>query len=493
MAIKDLREYIERLDKYGELQRIDSEVDWNLEAGAITRRAIELGAPAPWMRRIKGYPEGYSLLGALVSGSKVKGTKPWRRLAIAFEMDPDSSYSELLDEMLRRQQHPLKPVVISDGPCKQNVVMGKDVNLFNFPIPMIHDGDGGRYLSFHVCVAKDPDSDWVNWGMYRIMIQTRTKFGGHLLPQQHMGMIYYGKHEPRGQAMPVNIVLGTEPLLTEVGGLPLPMGINEADIAGGLRREPVELIQAETNNLYVPANAEIVFECEMRPHERMDEGPFGEHHGYMQGPRLPAPVYRVNCITFRNNPIIPFCCAGTPSDESTTSHTLCWMVAALQILRHEKGFDIRDVYCPPEGSADALIVSAKIPYPHFAKQIADSIWGSKFGFLLQRIIVVDEDVDACDMEQVLHAIATRCHPQRGIFTHPYAPGHPVMPASNLHERQYGQSQHLLLDCTLPTNWDLDERPRQGSFQASFPQEIKDKVLSNWTQVYGYEKEDYRVR
>ena len=132
-------------------------------------------------------------------------------------------------------------------------------------------------------------------------------------------------------------------------------------------------------------------------------------------------------------------------------------------------------------------------YPHFAKQIADSIWASKFAFALQRLIVVDDDVDPCDMEQVLHAIATRCHPQRGIFTHPYAPGHPVMPASNLHERQYGQSQHLLLDCTLATNLESGDRPRHGSFQTSFPTEMKEKVLGRWASAYGYEKEDYRVR
>lgn len=493
MAIRDLREYIERLEQYGELQRITAEVDWNLEAGAITRRAIELGAPAPLMTRIKGYPEGYGLLGAPVAGSKVKGNKSWRRMAIALEMDPDCTYWDVVEEVSQRIRHPLKPVFVSDGPCKENIKIGKDVNLFEFPIPMQHDGDGGRYLSFHMIIFKDPDTDWVNWSMYRVMIQTRNKFGGHLLPFQHGGYIYYNKYESRDKPMPFCIVVGGEPLNTVVGALGVPFGVNEVDIAGGLRREPAELIRAETVDLYVPATAEVVFEGEIYPHERWEEGPYAEYHGYMAGPRLPAPVYRVKCITHRTNPIMPFCCTGTPIDDCAAINSIDYPGELMRVMKEERGWPVRRVAVPGGSICNTVVVSVKPPYPNFAKHVADELAATKAGAINPKIIVVDEDVDPSNVEEVFHAMATRLHPGRGIHTTEYAPGHSVAAFYSLRERQFGLGAQAWLDCTWPKDWPSDSIPKETSFGNSYSQDTQDMVLKRWMTHYGYAKEDYRVR
>ena len=494
MAIKDLREYISRLEEYGELQRIEAEVDWNFEAGAITRRANELGAPAPLMSRIKGYPEGYALLGGPVAGSKVKGPKPWRRLAIALEMDPDCSYWEIVEEFKKRIEQPIKPVIVSDGPCKENILLGKEVNLFKFPVPMQHDGDGGRYLSFHCMIFKDPDSDWVNWAMYRAMIQTRNKLGGHILPHSHGGMIYYRKYEARNKPMPFCICIGGEPLNTIIGALSIPVGVNEVDIAGGFRREPVEMIPAETNDLLVPAHAEIILEGEIRPYERWDEGPFGEYHGFMQGPRMPAPVYRINAITYRDNPILPFCCAGTPVDDCAAIMHVSTPAELLRIYRDKLRWPIKAIYTPPSGLFNLLIVSARIPYPGFAIQIAHALQSNRLGFACHKIIVVDEDIDPTNLDEIWQALATRLHPVQGIQTTPYAVGHPILTYLNLRERQYGLGAQAIFDCTRSALGVSDDEDWGGnsSFRQNYPAELQRIILEKWVKEYGYEKQDYRI-
>ena len=159
MPFKDVREFITKLETEGQLQRIEEEVDWNLEAGAMVRWANERGLPAPFFQRIKGYPEGYSILGSPLGTHK--------RMAIAMDMDKNVSQREMIDEYLRRRRRPIKPILVSDGPCKENICVGDEVDLLKFPAPMVHESDGGRYIgTFHVTISKDLDSEWMNWSMY---------------------------------------------------------------------------------------------------------------------------------------------------------------------------------------------------------------------------------------------------------------------------------------------------------------------------------------
>src|SRR3990172_8047951 len=299
----DLRDHIQRLKDVGDLIEVDGEVDWNLEAAAIESMMGRLNGPALLFNRIKGIREGRLLSGHFRGRSILNDH---RRAAIALGMDPDINWQGFRDECVRRFSSPIPPMEVSTGPCKENIVMGEEVNLFAFPFPYIHFGDGGRAGTLQAWIGKDPDIAWTNWGNYRIQFHSRNKLGGLLLPGKHMADMFYLKYEPRGQPMPVCIAIGGDPAITLAGVIPVPRGQNEADYAGALRGEPMELVRAETNELLVPANAEIVIEGEMRPHERVDEGPFGEFIGFMHGPRVPRPVLRVTCITYRNNPIVPF-------------------------------------------------------------------------------------------------------------------------------------------------------------------------------------------
>src|SRR3990172_3399846 len=138
MAFKSHRDYLEALEKNGEVVKIEKEVDWNLEAGAITRRCYEIKERSPLFLNIKDYP-GSSMHGAPIGN--------YRRFAIAMGLDPDSSIRDIGEEYEKRMSSPIKPILVSSGPCKENIMKGDDIDLFKFPAPMVHDGDGGRYLA----------------------------------------------------------------------------------------------------------------------------------------------------------------------------------------------------------------------------------------------------------------------------------------------------------------------------------------------------------
>lgn len=257
MAFKDLREFILKLEETKDIISFEEEVDWNLEAGAIMRKCNEKQGPAQLFKKIKGYPEGYRIMGGLLA--------TYRRLAIAMGMNPDSPYGEILDEYIERSKHPIKPMIVSSGPCKENILMGDDVDLFKFPAPILHNWDGGRFIgTWNVGSCKDHDSDWVNWGIYRLMIHDKSSTGVFIIPTQHIGMIY-AKYEARNEPMEYAAFIGTDPLINLIGACGIPYGMNEMDVIGGLRKEPLQLVKAETVDLMVPAAAEIVLEGVVLP------------------------------------------------------------------------------------------------------------------------------------------------------------------------------------------------------------------------------------
>jgi 4-hydroxy-3-polyprenylbenzoate decarboxylase len=483
MGYRDLREFLSRLDAEGEVQHVTREVDWNLEMGAIIRHAYDLKAPAPLFENVKDYPGGTRVVGGSMAMSR-KPKAPYARLALAFEMDTESPPVEIMEEYLRRKRNPLKPIRVATGPCKENVQVGGEVDLYKFPAPFLHEGDGGRYIgTWHVIITKDPDSGWVNWGIYRLMIHDRYTLGGIFSPQQHMGIHFYQKSEPRNRPLEFAVALGSEPITPLMGGVRLPAGVNEADIVGAVRREPLEVVKCETVDLEVPATAEIVIEGELVPKERREEGPFGEYTGYMGGMRAPRPVYRVKAVTHRTDPILPVCCEGVPITDSHTVTMITKTVELLDDLR-QRGFPIRMVWRPPEASGYVTVISTLVPYPNYPAYLANAVWGTKPGSSARFLIIVEEDVDPTDKDQVLWALATRCHPDRGIFKMPNAPGSALDPFLNPYERKHGLGAQVMFDCTWPKDWPQEAIPIKASFQSLWPKEIQEKVLRHWRD-YGY--------
>ncbi len=483
MAFRDLREYITRLDTEGEIQPIEAEVDWNLEVGAIIRRSYDLRAPAPFFQNIKGYPGGYRILGAPIGLSR-SGTGEYKRIALSLGMDPADSVETIIKGYIRKKKSSIKPVTVSTGPCKENIHLGDEVNLFEFPAPLLHAGDGGRYIgTWHLVVTKDPDSGWVNWGMYRLMIHDRDTLGGIVSPNQNIGL-HHQKYEGRNQPMEFAVAMGTEPVSSLIAATRISPEIDEADIAGGIRGEPLELVRCETVDLEVPASSEIVLEGIILPNERKEEGPFGEYTGYRAGDKAPRPVYHVKAITHRNAPILPVSCMGVPVDDAAVVQPVTKAAEILDELWKAK-FPVKMVYCPPEGVSHLTVVSTKIPYPNYVTQLARAIWGSTgWGRSCWYLIVVEEDIDVTQMEQVIWALSTRCHPYRGIHREPHAPGHPLLPFLDPQEKKNFTGAYVLFDCTWPKGWPKESVPEKASFDVMWPKEIQKKVLDNWNK-YGY--------
>ncbi|MDP2728075.1 MAG: UbiD family decarboxylase, partial [Dehalococcoidia bacterium] len=294
--------------------------------------------------------------------------------------------------------------------------------------------------------------------------------------------IYYPKYEARNLPMEVAIAIGTDPVCALASAMAYNPGENEVDIAGGLAGEPIELVKCETVDLAVPANSEIVIEGEILPYERRDEGPFGEYTGYMVAERAPRPVIHVKAVTHREAPILTCVCPGVPVEED---HSLRPLAAAglLNELR-SRGFPVKMVYIPPEVGSLLYVVSTKVPFPGYAKHLAHAVWGSSEGRYASWLIIVDDDVDITNLSEVIWALTSRCHPDRGIFKVPNSHGHPLLPFSSVYERRNNLAAQVLFDCTWPKDWPPEAVPIKASFDVLWPKEIQERVLENWS-AYGY--------
>lgn len=476
MPFKDIREFIAKCEELGELQRIEEEVDWDMEAGAIARRCCETSAPAPFFQKIKDYPKASRLLGEPLA--------TFKRLAIALDLKPDASYTEILDAYDDRRRHPIKPILLDNGPCKENIYLGDEVDLLGFPVPMIHGWDGGRFIgTWHIVVTKDPDSEWVNWGIYRMQVHSKNTTGIAVLRTQHIAKMFFEKYEPRNMKMEIAAAIGVEPVCTFVGTSGVPYGISEVDIVGGIRREPIELVKCETVNLLVPASAEIVIEGEVLPNVRKDEGPFGEYTGYRNYPKTPRPVINVKAITHRNDPILTFSCMGIPVDSCDVAMGIS-VASDIRSALRDAGLPITGVYVPPESALTMGVVSTKTPAANIAYQIACCIWATKNGHWLHKVIVVDEDVDPTNFIQVMHAWITKCHPIKGVAT---IPGTAVsMPVYTPDEVREEMGINVVYDCTYPHSWPKEWRAIRSSFRDIYPEEVRKKVLDKWLK-YGFKE------
>lgn len=479
MAFRDLREYIAKLEEEGELRHIKTEVDWNLELGAISRRAIELRAPAPLFENIKGYPAGYRVLANLMSG-----TRPSHgRLAIAMGLPKATPILKLIDEFAERVQSQVKPLIVKTGPCKEVIRLGDAVNVLDLPVPLIHGRDGGRYIgTWHIDINKDPDTGWVNWGMYRHMVHDEKTLGWLATPYQHGPNIYYQKYESRGQPMPMAIAIGTDPLSSVAAATSFPAEITEAEAAGGLRGAPVELVKCETIDLEVPATSEIVLEGMVYPGERRMEGSFGEFTGYDAGGKAPRTVFRVQCITHRKNPILTMCNPGKGWEENDVVFT----INASAIIRNElksRGIPFKSVYVLPPSMS--VVVSSAHQYNGYPHTLASAIWSTKTGVSKPYIFIVGEDVDVTDSEDILWCLTTRLHPERGIHVFHETPISPLAPFLSRQDKEKGTGSRVVFDATFPYSWRDEDRPLVVDLQNAWPAEVREKVLARWAE-YGME-------
>lgn len=481
MAFTDLREWLSALERAGELQRVSTEVDWNLEAGAVVRRVCETSGPAILFEKIKEYPRGFRILGAPMGPSR---NHRYARLAIALGLLPSTGVRELTESYLARRKNSLPPRVVSSGPCQENILTGDKIDLLKFPVPLIHGGDGGRYIgTWHSVITKHPEKPWVNYGMYRLMVHDKKRMGAFLGPIQDIRR-HLAAYQRLGRCMEFAVAIGAEPVTAAVSCVSLQGEKSEADVIGGLRGKPLELVRCKTVDLEIPATAEIVIEGFVNPDELEDEGPFGEYTGYVAGGRQPRPVFNVTAITHRNDPILTMTSIGIPVDEDHVVMPIANAAEVLEELRDHKGYPVSFVYILPESANHFWAVSTTVPDNTYARRLAMAIWGTKAGRYANYLLLVNDGVDITDLKSVMWAMATRVHPVRDVWQVPHAYTSPLVPFLSAEERRTSDGAYMLLDGTWPADLPQNEIPKVSSFNRLWPEELQAKVLSRW-QEYGF--------
>ena len=401
---RDLRSWIDEVEKLGELARING-ADWDVEIGAITELGHHRGekSKAILFDQIKGYPEGYRVLSNTLNTVK--------RIATTLHMETNYTRLDFIKDIKRHitEVNYIKPEVVKDGPVMENVFEGKDIDMWKFPTPKWHELDGGRYIGTgSIDITVEPDEGWVNLGTYRVMIQNEDTLGFYISPGKQ-GRIMREKYFARGQSCKVAVSFGQDPLLYLAGGIEVPRGVSEYDWVGGLQGSPVPVIIGEYTGLPIPATAEIVVECEAIAGEEMDEGPFGEWTGYYASSMRPEPIMKVKRLYHRHNPII----LGAPPTRPPCefNYMRCFMRSALIWQQMEAAGipDIQGVWCHEAGGARLLtIVSIKQRYPGHAKQAGMvAAYCHAGGYLGRYVVVVDDDIDVTNTNDVLWALTTR--------------------------------------------------------------------------------------
>lgn len=451
----DLRQALAMLTAHGELAEVRGEVDWDRELGTVTREVLRRKGPALLFSNIKDYNHAGARCGRLTTGLLASH----RRIALTLGLDPAADNRTLVEHVLRHNAERLPPVFVDDGPVHENVVRGEDIDLRELPVPRWHHLDGGRYINtFGAVITKDPDTGWVNAGVYRGMIGGARTIPMLMVPSQHWGR-HWAKHVASGEPMPVASVYGWHPIMDFLAGSPLPPDVCEYDVMGAYLGEPVPLVRGLTVDLPVPATAELVVEGFISPDRETYEleGPFGEFTGYVSDVPTPRPALQVTAITYRNAPIFRGTLEGSlpgASGENSYMSSVQRAAIAWQTLHNAGVPGVLDVFVHPVNNGTTIVVQIKKVNEGHAKWVAAALWAS--GAALYRykyVIVVDDDIDPSDYSATDWAIAYRVRPGTDdIVVFPGTFGSPIDPSTPLAERSVtdlgsGLWNRMLIDAT----------------------------------------------
>ena len=427
MKFRDLREFLSMLEASGDLVRIKEEIDPNLEMTEIADRTLRGGGPALLFENPKGYdmPLLANLFGTekrVAQGMGADSIEALREigelLAYLRQPDPPKGMRDLIDKApLLKKVLNMGPKTISRTPCQDVVIDGDAIDLNTLPIQTCWPGDVGPLVTWPLVITRGPEKPRMNLGIYRMQLIGRNKLIMRWLSHRGGALDFRDWCLKRpGEPYPVAIALGADPATTLGAVTPVPDALSEYAFAGLLRGGKTELANCLTprckdNELLVPANSEIILEGYIDPEEMADEGPFGDHTGYYNEVES-FPVFTVEKMTTRKNPIYHSTYTGRPPDEPAI---LGVALNEVFVPLLQKQFpEIVDFYLPPEGCSYRMaVVSMRKEYPGHAKRVMLGIWSFLRQFMYTKfIIVTDEDVDVRNWEDVIWAMTTRMDPRR---------------------------------------------------------------------------------
>jgi 4-hydroxy-3-polyprenylbenzoate decarboxylase len=422
MHYKDLRDFLQRLEERGELKRITQEIDPHLEMTEICDRTLRAGGPALLFENPTGHtiPVLGNLFGTtsrVAFGMGAESTDALRDigrlLAMLKEPEAPQGMKDAWQKLpLYKKVLDMAPKVVKSAPCQEQVIEADAVDLASLPIQTCWPQDAGPLITWALVVTRGPYKPRQNLGIYRQQVIGRNKVIMRWLAQRGGALDYRDWCEARpGEPFPVAVALGADPATILAAVTPVPDTLSEYAFAGLLRGAKTELVTCQTSDLQVPASAEIILEGHITPGEDAEEGPFGDHTGYYNEVER-FPVFTIERITHRDNPIYHSTYTGRPPDEPSI---LGQALNEVFVPILQKQFpEITDFYLPPEGcSYRVACVSMKKQYPGHAKRVMFGIWSFLRQFMYTKfVIVTDEDIDVRDWKDVIWAISTRMDPAR---------------------------------------------------------------------------------
>lgn len=474
---RDMRDFIEDLERKGLLKRIKAEVDSNLEITEITDRVVKSNGPALLFENVKGsqYPVIINMFGSYERLNMALGVSDINEIAdIIYDLMDMSNYMGFMNKVksIPKLTRLIRvfPKKVNNAPCQEVI---EEPDLYKLPILKCWPEDGGKFITLPLVITKDPETNQQNMGMYRMQVYDNKTTGMHWHIHKD-GREIYLKYKKIGGKMPVSVALGSDPATIYAATAPLPKEIDEMIFASFLRKAPLEIVKCKTNDLYVPANAEFVLEGYVDLDELREEGPFGDHTGYYSLKDF-YPVFHITCITRRKDPIYPATVVGKPPMED------CYLGKATEriFLPFIKMIcpEVIDINFPLEGVFhNCVIVSIKKEYPGQAKKVMNAIWGIGQMMYTKMIIIVDENVNPHDLSTVAWKVFNNIDAGRDIVivdgpldALDHASPHPF----------YGHKMGI--DATK--KWKEEGHPREWPNDIVMCDEIKELVDRKWKE-YG---------
>ncbi len=419
---QDLREFIALLEKRGELKRIDLEIDPHLEMTEICDRTLRGAGPAllfqrptghtmPLLTNLFGTPERVAL--GMGEESTAALREVGRTLAYLKEPEPPTGLRDAVDKLpVVKQVLNMQPKIVGRAPCREQVFEGPDVDLGTLPIMTCWPDDAGPLITWPLVVTRGPERKRQNLGIYRQQVIGKNKVIMRWLAHRGGALDFHDwKKQRPGEPFPIAVALGADPATILGAVTPVPDTLSEYAFAGLLRGTKTEVTAACDGWLQVPARAEIVLEGHIDPEETAAEGPFGDHTGYYNEVDH-FPVFTVDRLTHRNDPIYHSTYTGRPPDEPAVLGVALNEVFIPLLQRQFP--EIVDFYLPPEGCSYRLaIVSIRKQFPGHAKRVLFGVWSFLRQFMYTKfVIVTDDDIDIRDWKDVIWAMTTRMDPVR---------------------------------------------------------------------------------
>ncbi len=483
--MSSLREFLEDLEMNDELNVINEEINWDLEANAICAMSQRTGGPAVQFNNIKDY-EGSKLVGSLFSGPGFMYYPQVPRLmhgriALGLGLEKDIDYEEIQETIIERQKAPIRAIEVDEGPCQEVVVEGQNIDLYKYPIPRLNEKDGGRYLTSQIVFAYDSEKKWTNTGVYRLMLAGRNKLvhGGihRRIQPTHIEQIVKSAAK-RGERVPFAIAIGAPPPLYASATMNLPPQADEYAIAGGLGANPIAVVKAKLSDILVPAEAEIILEGHIYPGVMAEEGPFASISYYT--PRQRNFVYDVELITHREGPILPFAAEGTKPSDSLCLLSLLHSTELLDFCRNTVfGSVINYITLPVEAKLTlAIVCLGEQRLPGFPARIARAIY-SRSPFV-RKTIFIDPDVRAQELAIALNDRISKVNHETNVFISP------MSKPLGLTENHGFKDNSLSSTWTVDATWRFDRpdetKARRMTFEGAIPKEVRERVVALWKKL-----------